>query len=456
MTLNRREFLRSGAATGALLLGDPFRARAAIDRYGTSRASRLFPGTFLAHADLHNHSLYSDGDGDARQVFASMRDAGLDVVALTDHSTLSYGLSDSPCPGRQFDCQSLAGIDEETWARTRRLADLHHHENRFVSIRGFEWSSPTLGHMNVWFSERWIDPLHTAGLGKGEGAGDFAHREGDIPQELTDPLDAIIAGVPLGDLSMNPFYQWLQRPPETPLLEGGLDGIVGFNHPGREPGRFSFFAFNAMVEPRLVSMEIFNRREDYLFEGTDTGVQSPLVQCLEAGWRTGLLGVTDEHGTDWGFPDGKGRGGLWVSELTRNGVREAMLDRRFFATNQKGLRVDAAANGVRMGRSLSHASGPVEFQVDVDRGPDWHGKSLQVQVLRPGTLLPEVIANALVTVPNPDQPVISFTANVDITSGGWMVLRVSDPEQPADSRAAGIWPGFGKAIAYTSPWWLQV
>ncbi len=458
MTLNRREFLRSGAAAGALLLGGPLRADAAIDRYGTSRASRLFPGTVLAHADLHNHSLYSDGDGDPRHAFASMRDAGLDVVALTDHSTLSYGLSDSPCPGRQFDCQSLAGIDEETWARTRLLADRFDDDHRFVSIRGFEWSSPTLGHMNVWFSERWIDPLHTAGLGHGEGAGDFSHREsgGSFPQEITDPLDAIIAGVPLGDLSMNPFYQWLQRPPGTPVAEGGLDGIAGFNHPGREPGRFSFFAFNAMVEPRLVSMEIFNRREDYLFEGTDTGVPSPLVQCLEAGWRTGLLGVTDEHGRDWGFPDGKGRGGLWVTELTRAGVRDAMLARRFFATNLKGLRVDASAKGVRMGQALSHASGPVTFQLDVDRGPGWTHKPLQVQVLRPGTFLPEVIANAEVVVPAPNEPVIAFQADVNIANGGWIVLRITDPDEPADGRATGVWPGFGKAIAYTSPWWLQV
>jgi hypothetical protein len=59
-------------------------------------------------------------------------------------------------------------------------------------------------------------------------------------------------------------------------------------------------------------MEMMNRREDYLFEGYRDGQPSPLVECLNAGWRVGLLGVTDEHGTDWGHPDGKGRAGLWV------------------------------------------------------------------------------------------------------------------------------------------------
>lgn len=455
MSLNRREFISAGAAAGALLIGNPLRAGALVDHYGTSRSSRLFPGTFLAHADLHNHSLYSDGDGDAKTAFASMRDAGLDVVALTDHATLAHGQADSPCPGRQADCQGLAGIDEETWERTRRLADRHYADNDFVSIRGFEWSSPTLGHMNVWFSEKWIDVLHTGGLGHGENAGSFAHGEGGFPSEITDPLDAIIAGVPLGDVSMNPFYQWLSRPPDTPVLEGGLDGLCGFNHPGREPGRFSLFAFNAVVEPRLVSMEIFNRREDYLFEGTDGSQDSPLVQCLEAGWHPGLLGVTDEHGTDWGLQDGKGRAGLWVSALDRDGVREAMLARRFFATNLKGLRLDAAAGGVRMGQSVPHTSGPLLFEVDVDRGAAWEGKELQIQLLRPGAPLPQVIANAEVAVPTPAEPVLSFSADVDIADGGWIVLRISDPEQPPDSRAPLDWQGYGKAVAYTSPWWLQ-
>ncbi|HTF60461.1 MAG TPA: hypothetical protein VK713_11195, partial [Actinomycetes bacterium] len=53
------------------------------DAWGTSRVSRLFPGSWLAHADLHNHTWLSDGAGDPRLAFASMRAAGLDVAALT-------------------------------------------------------------------------------------------------------------------------------------------------------------------------------------------------------------------------------------------------------------------------------------------------------------------------------------------------------------------------------------
>ncbi|MEU8074614.1 hypothetical protein AB0B31_04135 [Catellatospora citrea] len=63
-----------------------------------------------------------------------------------------------------------------------------------------------------------------------------------------------------------------------------------------------------------------NRGDDYLFDGWADHGSSPLTACLNAGWRTGLTGVSDEHGTNWGFPEGKGRTGLWVAANTRAGA----------------------------------------------------------------------------------------------------------------------------------------
>ena len=77
----------AGALTGAAAApGSP------AARTGASRTSRLTRGTHLVHADLHNHTLLSDGDGDPAAAFDSMREAGLDVAALTDHATLSDNL----------------------------------------------------------------------------------------------------------------------------------------------------------------------------------------------------------------------------------------------------------------------------------------------------------------------------------------------------------------------------
>ncbi|HEX9891433.1 MAG TPA: hypothetical protein VGB28_05170, partial [Actinomycetota bacterium] len=441
----------------ALLLARPW-SRALATTLGpqqASRTSRLFPGTTLVHADLHNHSLLSDGDGDAANAFVSMRDAGLDVAALTDHSTFGLGAGEACPPGG---C-SLVGINEERWQRAGVLADAANADGAFTAIRGFEWSSPTLGHVNVWFSERWIDPFHTGGTSTGEGAAQFAHENVPGADDIAPELEALVRSAPTNGAGMRAFYEWLKAPTDTPVLGGGLDGIAGFNHPGREPGRFGYFAHDPGLAGRIVSLEVFNRSEDYLFEGTENGYPSPLNDCLNAGWRVGLLGVTDEHGTSWGAPTGKGRAGLWVGELSRPSVREAMSARRFFATRERGLRVDASANGIRMGGVVPHSAGPVRFELDIDRGEEWYGRDLSVQILRPGTVMPSVAQAVDVRVPineGPDQePVISFEVPIDAADGDWTVLRISDPNQPPDGRADDQYRSFGRAIAYTSPFFLQ-
>lgn len=458
MVTTRREFIKSGAAAGALLLARPTGILAnglgPANEFETSRVSRLFPGSWLAHADLHNHTLMSDGAGDAAAAFGSMRSAGLDAAALTDHSTVSYGLPQSVCP--DSDCQSLAGINEETWRRARELADGAQDDGQFTAMRGFEWSSPTLGHMNVWMSETWTDPLHTGGAGTGEGLAQFIHDGMPfVPSEVPSQLDEIVRRAPTTGAGMLAFYDWLRSPVDRPVMGGGVDGIAGFNHPGREPGRFSYFAFQPDLSERIVSVEVFNRKEDYLFEGTTSGARSPINECLNAGWRTGLLGVTDEHGTDWGYPDGKGRTGLWVTSLTRGGIREAMLARRFFSTRLRGLRLDASANGVRMGETLPHRSGPVTFQIDIDRGKEWWNRPLNVQVLSPGEAMPTVVHNEEIRVPPGNSPVPTFTFDIDVENGRWIALRITDPSEPADDRADPTWATFGNAIAYASPFFLE-
>jgi hypothetical protein len=386
------------------------------DAWGTSRRSRLFPGPWLVHADLHNHTRLSDGAGDPGRAFACLRAAGLDVAAITDHSRWAsafLGLVGAP---------GWTGIDGRAWQQTASLADAANADGEFVALRGFEWSHFLHGHMNVWASQRFTDPLRT------------------FP-------------------TMGRFWRWLER--------HGDEGLITFNHPGTGRLRFGRFGYRPAVVDRLVGLEIFNKTDEYLLKGTDRGNQSPLNQCLNAGWRVGLLGVTDEHGADWGHPEGKGRAGLYVRELTRSGVLEALSARRLFASRVKGLRVDAALTSLapgsklvrdrsaaRMGTAVAHSRGPVRIQVDLDRGEGWWGRRLNVQVLRPGPRLPALAAAIDVRLPGPDEPVIALEVDLDPGDGDWLVLRVSDPSQPAESRATGQYAGLGRGIAYTSPFWL--
>ncbi len=420
--LTRRTAL-AAAGSGLLVAGTLGSATGAIAATGTgpttgaSRTSRLVRGTRLVHADLHNHTLMSDGDGDPALAFDSMRSAGLDVAALTDHATLSDNLLGDVLAGLlPPEYKQAAGLTPADFARTGRLADAANRDGRFTALRGFEWSEPLIGHVNVWFTEHYVDVLQ--------------------------------AGV------MQPLLDWLAHEPGL-VLDGGADGLAGFNHPGREPLRFQEFAYDPRVRDQMVSLEMFNRGDDYLFEGWADGRSSPLVACLGAGWRTGLTGVTDEHGTDWGFPEGKGRTGLWVREHSRRGVKEAMRARRFFATRTSGLRLDATASSLgrtsRMGSSLRHQRGPVRFRLDLARDDSWWGRELEVQVLRPGPEAPEVAD----VVPFQVGPVLTFTVPIDRADGDWVVLRVADPALPNATPGPEGHRANNLAIAYASPFWLS-
>ncbi|MFI7079762.1 CehA/McbA family metallohydrolase [Micromonospora sp. NPDC049903] len=394
-SVGRRALL--GGAGGMLMLAAlPTPARAAttmmadvpVAAAGAARTSAITQGTTLVHADLHNHTVMSDGDGSAQAAFASMREAGLDVAALTDHATLF----------------AVDGLSSSEWRTTGELANAADDPGRFTAIRGFEWSHPLQGHINVWNTSDFADLLRAGSTGS--------------------------------------LYRW---------LTGRPGGLASFNHPGRELGRFDDFSFHASARDQLVGLEMFNRTDDYLFEGWSSGRTSPLVACLNAGWRPGLTGVTDEHGTTWGFHEGKGRSGLWVTENTRAAVFEAMAARRCFATRVSGLRVDATANGVRMGGVVNVTSGDVRFLVDIDRGAAWDGKPLRVQVLRPGTSTPTVV-DVVETV---NGRLAEVTVPLRAADGDWVVLRISDPALPNGTPGPVGHPCNDFGVAYTSPWWLR-
>lgn len=378
---------------------------------GAARSSRISRGTVLVHADLHNHTLLSDGDGDPAQAFPAMRDAGLDVAALTDHAIRGAAMEGTGAGGTPW-----IGLDRAGWRRTGELAEAYDRPGEFTAIRGFEWSHPHLGHVNAWFTDDFTDiATHSA---------------------------------------MEELYTWLiTAGVSTAGRRGGVPaaGLAGFNHPGREDGRFAGFRYAARTAEHMVSLEIFNRTDDYLFQGVAAGATSPLVACLDAGWRPGLLGVSDEHTARWGLQPGTGRAGLWVSEHSRAGVAEALRARRFFATRVAGLRVDATAGGARMGSPLRHRQGPVEFVLDVDGGPSWTGRALQVQVLRPATPVPVVTE----VIEMRCGALARFSVPMDIDDGHWAVLRLADPHTPNDLPAPLTHPANNHAIAYTSPWFLQ-
>lgn len=388
-------------------------------RVDPGRRSRLHrdpaEGLRLLFADLHNHSLHSDGRGDPEDAFRQLREAGLDAAALTDHAStpaeLLPGLSLADYPTHQalvIGRMTPRSIDDGAWKRTAEIADAHDVPGEFTAMRGFEWTEPWLGHVNVWFSDDYL-PVTTPG--RMDGLHDF-------------------------------------------LAEAETGALFGYNHPGREPGRLGDFEVPARhpeLSRRMVALEMFNRIHDFLFEGWSSGHRSPLADCLDAGWRPGLIGCSDEHGRSYGLV-GKGRTGLWAPTHTRQGVHDALLSRRVYATREVALHLDATLDGAPMGTVL-RTGRRAALEVFVS-GAAYLGNDAELQLLtssreraddggirvvhRAGARLGEVARH---TVAIPDD-------------ARWLVLRVADPDQPRGGPAPSGHAARGWGLAYASPWFL--
>lgn len=241
----------------------------------------------LFYGDLHNHTGYSDGTGRPEDALRQMRARGLHFAAITDH-------------GELLD-QPTAVPDAEKWAAAARQVAACASAD-FVAIRGFEWTSPHQGHSNVWCSTDYTSYQAT------------------------------------GDATMGAYYEWLAgaRPIDGARVQ------AGFNHPGREPTCFDGSTFAPAIDDRIVTLECFNRGNDY---------GESYVRALDCGWHVGAIGVSDHHGTDWGSPT-LPRAGVLAPALTLRGIQTALEARRVYATRSPTLRLLLMGNDALMGARL--------------------------------------------------------------------------------------------------------
>ena len=102
---------------------------------------------------------------------------------------------------------------------------------------------------------------------------------------------------------------------------------------------------------------------------------------------------------------------------------------------------------------MRHTSKSLDIKLDIDRGPDWEGKKLYVQIIGPGKTDPTLLDVVPVTVPKSSEPVISFTVK---PSGDWLFLRITDPARKCDPLGKAPFEDstYGGAAAYASPWFF--
>jgi hypothetical protein len=466
--LQRRTVLKAAAlASGVAAINPSFAVSALGGLTGTAGASRQSrldrtKSLHLVHTDLHNHSIMGgDADGEPHDALRQLRKAGLDVACMTEHAVAGKGWAQDVCGHWQNGgCRFITGIDGPDWEKMAKFADDAYDPGRFVAFRGFEYSTPTVGHINVWFGSDFTDPLHEGALA--------------TPAELAQIWRVFPALEPFTEAfeiapdtaSIIPFYEWLCSAPGSAPFGGGGDAIASFNHPGYF-GNFEHFIYHGHAAKRIFLIEAFNAitftqdqsdghdATDYFWYGRDKKLPQPFNACFNAGWQVGFTGVSDEHSGTFG-QTGKGRGGLYVHHLTRQGVRNAIMTKRSFGTREAGLRLDATANHVPMGSHVHHPHRhkPLKIRLDIARGPKWEGRKLYVQVIGPGKHDPTLLDVFPIHVPRPDQPVISFDVK---PRGDWLFLRITDPKRKCDP--LGVKPfedsTYGGAVAYASPWFFR-
>jgi hypothetical protein len=271
---------------------------------------------------MHNHTAYSDGEGRPEDAFAAGKAAGLNYLFVTEHSEwLEFPFKASEdCldPRNTPGCEAAPPPGKTEWQDVKDQGEIASNPAvPYLGLRGFEWSSPTLGHLNVLLSSNYI---------------------GNGPTAPT----------------MDAFWRWFLLDKE---LGGGSDGLGVFNHPSRERHpiaslqTFEDFRYVPEADSRMVGLEVFNRGEDY---------SACYVRALGKGWHLGAIGAADNH-EDWARPD-RSRTALVVDqgrfeEFTPDAVREALARRRFYATFDHNLQLTYKADGNWMGSRLKRDAG---------------------------------------------------------------------------------------------------
>lgn len=266
----------------------------------------------IFYGDLHNHCNVGYGHGSIEDAFQNAR-LQLDFVCVTPHAHW-HDLPDEPrlAAVAAYHRQGFARTAKH-WPHVQDLVRQHHRDGAFVTLLGFEWHSCQYGDHNVYF--------------KGDRGAII--RAGDMP-ELRDALRQVRAS---GTATML-----------IPHHIGYKAGYRGINWAEVDP------EFIHLVE--IMSMhgagESPTMPQRYLHTMGPLDGRSSLQYGLSQGHVVGVVGSTDHHSAHPGSY-GHGRVGVWASALTRDGIWEALTQRRTIALTGDRIALQVALNDHPLG-----------------------------------------------------------------------------------------------------------
>ncbi len=270
----------------------------------------------------HSHSSFSDGKGTPREAFNYAISNGLDWMFLTDHSNWFDGvayeantslLADESSEFYQADYDTtfeynsstnqFEGVAGSEWTRIgETVTSFNDAYDDFVAFRGFEMTFGDVGHINVIDSENYVEAKSQM-------------------RSLTD------------------FYEWIDKLSET---QDDL-ALASFNHPNWPSDSFYNQAYVPELDEEMSMMEVGNGAPPYSY----ARAEEQYIRALDNGWHLAPTNGQDNHSMNWGDPDNLTA--VVAKDLTEDGIKEAISNRRVYSTETRNLELTVKANGFWMG-----------------------------------------------------------------------------------------------------------
>ncbi len=269
----------------------------------------------ICWGDIHNHNAIGYGSGSLERSYEIAKGSLLDFYAFTPHGHWP----DPPGGDEKIKASHEEGYRKvrESWPRVVEAAEKHNADEEFVALIGFEWHSSKSGDYCVYVPGKDGGTFPAANL---EELKEFAAKQGAllVPHHVgyrtgsrgldwdgfDESLSPVVEGFSEHGCSIEPGTHW----PMTGHSMGGLDR----------------------------SQAVFSR--------------------LNEGRFFGLTGSTDNH---FGHPASRGEGltGLYVENLTRRGILEALKKRRSIAVTGERIEARFSLGDAFMGETASPRAG---------------------------------------------------------------------------------------------------
>lgn len=297
----------------------------------------------LFFGQLHAHTAEnSDGAGTLQEAYTWARDrANLDFFAVTDHSN-SFDKAPAEDKAGVYNLGAY-NKDNQKWQNGLNAAADSCTED-FVGVYGYEmtWSGGP-GHMNTFNTEGFVSRNN---------------------KELNNKTN---------DAGLRAYYALLKDYPNS---------ISQFNHPGETFGTFNGFAYyDPIIDERISLVEVGNG-EGEVGSGGYFRSYDEYNQALDKGWHLAPTNNQDNHKKEWGTAN-TARTVIYTTDLSTDGLYEALHDMRVYATEDNNLEITYTLNDEVLGTIIDKVPDTAHFEVEIN-DPDESDRIQSISIISNG------------------------------------------------------------------------